>query len=355
MEKYIITGGPCVGKTGILKKLQEVGENTLDEVAREIIAEEKKKENGILPSTNLAAFQALTMQRQLKREKEISFTKPARIFQDRGLADSIAYREEAGLAVPDELYRLIEQANYTRIFFLEKLPFYIQDAERKESPELALRIHQRLYQVYDRLGFDIVTVPLGKSAEEKASIEERVQFILKEAQCKKNREIERKYRVDHAHVKAALQQYVVKHVGTDNEENTLYDFGDVLKDRGCVFRIRENNGEHLLTVKGPNGSPDMTNKLEYNLSISQLVSKAIQIILPESISYSKRRENYRPLGDARCTISLDQLPELGEFVEIEAATENQVLLWEKRLGIAGYAIKESYPQLVRNAKIANSY
>ena len=181
-----------------------------------------------------------------------------------------------------------------------------------------------------------------------------MQFVLKGTQQEKNREIEKKYRINHDLVKEILGRYVVKYAGTDNEENKLYDFNGILKDAGCVFRIRENNGEHILTLKGPTKNADFTNKLEYNFPIPKMVSKTIDMILPESVSYSKRRENYHPLGDTRCTISLDYLPGLGEFVEIEAATENQVLLWEKRLQLTPYAIKESYPALVRKNENTDS-
>lgn len=347
MEKYILTGGPGVGKTTILNELGKAGEITLSEAAREIIAEEQKKENGILPWTDLAEFQRLTVQRQVHKEKSMGDWH-TRIFQDRSLADTIAYAEEGRVKVPGGLYESIEQAGYTRIFYLEQLPFYRQDEERKENSELALRIHQRLYQVYDRLGFDIVTVPVCDS------IEERVQFVLKEAHREKNREIERKYRVEHSQVKEMLDRYAVNYIGTDNEENTLYDFKGILKSLDCVLRIRQSDLEHLLTLKGPNRSADFTNKPEYNFSIPETVSKILQAILPESLSYSKQREMYRPLGDARCTICLDSLPQLGQFVEIEAASENQVLLWEKRLGLSEYAINRSYPALVREHEIANS-
>ncbi|GEM_PF-218800 len=343
MEKYILTGGPGTGKTTIIQELRKQGEITLPEVAREIIAEEQGKEQGILPWTDLTKFQELVVERQIKLEEKIKIHRPARIFQDRSLVDGIAYAEEGKAKSPDKLHLLIEQAGYTKVFYLQQLPFYHQDQERKEDQVLAQKIHEKIYRVYDRLGFDIVTVPV-------CSIEERVQFVLKEAYSGKNREIERKYRVEHHQVKEMLATYVAKHVGTDNEENSLYDFHGILKNADCVFRIRENNGQHLLTLKGPNKSRDMTNKIEYNISLPSSLSKILQMILPESVSYSKRRENYHHLGDAKCTISLDYLPQLGEFVEIEAGSENQVLLWEKRLGISSYTIKDSYPALIRKAK-----
>ena len=147
-----------------------------------------------------------------------------------------------------------------------------------------------------------------------------------------------------------LQQYAVNYIGTDDEKNTLYDFHEILKELGFVLRIRENNEKHILTIKGPSKSATFTHKKEYNFSIPKAVSKSLQMVLPAAISYNKRRENYKPLGDNKCTISLDYLPQLGEFVEIEAGTENQVSLWERRLGLAQNLIQESYPGMIRKLK-----
>lgn len=54
IEKYVITGGPGVGKTTLLNHLQVTNPNYsfLNETAREIILEESQKnQNPILPWT----------------------------------------------------------------------------------------------------------------------------------------------------------------------------------------------------------------------------------------------------------------------------------------------------------------
>lgn len=343
MKKYILTGGPGTGKTTTINELEKLGYAIVPESARSIIAEEKNKQKGILPWTDLHEFQKLVLARQLRLENEAIASKHQKIFHDRSLVDGIAYAEIGNATVPEELYRSIGRADYKRVFYLEQLPGYVQDKERKEDPELAERIHKKLYDVYDRLGFDIVKIP-------SCGIEERIEMILAETNQHKNREIEKKYRVSHDLVRQAIKNYVVREGGIDQEQNNLYDFQGIIKGLGGVLRVRRINDQNILTVKGPSRSKIMHNKMEYNLPIPEIAASLIDNIFTKSVTYSKLREKYSPIGDASCTINLDFLLQLGEFVEIEAATENQVLLWENRLQIAQYAIKESYPQLVSTEK-----
>ena len=65
--KYIITGGPCVGKTTVLEKLAFKGFETVSESSRIVIDYERKKAetdqlyNPIYPHTDLAKFQLLVL------------------------------------------------------------------------------------------------------------------------------------------------------------------------------------------------------------------------------------------------------------------------------------------------------
>src|SRR3989344_4771386 len=289
VEKYIITGGPGAGKTALLNELKRRGHITIPEAARQIIAEEQAKERvnpgykGIYPFTDLALFEDLVIERQLQYERGLPVSE--KIFLDRALIDPLAYAAVGNISLRDDLQRLIAQADYKRVFYVERLPFYRQDKERKESLELVERIHDKLYDIYDRLGFDIVRVPVYRH-EKETNIEERVKLILRETNSEKNWEIERKYRVDHAVVKEVLQQYAVNYIGTDDEKNTLYDFHEILKELGFVLRIRENNEKHILTIKGPSKSATFTHKKEYNFSMPKAVSKSLQMVLPAAISYN---------------------------------------------------------------------
>lgn len=357
MKKYILTGGPGVGKTKVLEVLAAQGHPVIPEVARIIISEEQQKEkdlsryHSVLPWTDLEQFQNLVLERQIQEEATLSdLINSHHSFLDRSCVDPLAYVDIGNVPIRKDIYQLIEQADYTKAFFLHRLPAYANDEQRKENAEDAVRLQDKIYEVYDRAGFDIVEVPLFAD-DEQENIAKRVEFILHHTKDSPQTEIEKKYQVDHARVQKALSAYQVKDYGVDEECNRAYDIANLLTSHDCLLRIRTIGDEHMLTIKGPNQSSTVKQKFECNLIVPALVSYLAHKILPPDISYHKRRQTYNPLGDSSCTICLDYIPELGqEFVEIEAGSENQVLLWEKRLGLGEYAINKSYPALVKEKR-----
>jgi len=179
VRKIIITGGPCVGKTTTINLLKGPGIHVVDEVPRDIIAAElKKKEQDplyepIVPWTKFEAFQHAIIEEQLKRE----LTVPAQthtILLDRSLVDLIGYCKVAGKQAPQQLISHIKKAGYTKVIFLDQLPSYETDSERKEDPEMAAKIHQEILNGYKELGFDVMIVP---PFEGKAK--ERAEFVKK--------------------------------------------------------------------------------------------------------------------------------------------------------------------------------
>jgi len=174
-KKYVLTGGPCTGKTTILRGLEQRIYTVIPEVAREVIAEEKAKEKenpgyrGIFPHVNLYEFEKRIIDKQFEYEQKII---DEIVFLDRSLVDAVAYAELNGKNLGNDVYQRIRHAGYTKIFYLDQLPFYMQDRERKEHPRLARRIHEQIYKTYRQTGFDIVIVP-------PISIERRIEFILK--------------------------------------------------------------------------------------------------------------------------------------------------------------------------------
>jgi predicted ATPase len=177
MKKYVLTGGPGVGKTAVLSELSKRGFPVVHEAARQIIKAElaRQKEDRfydpIVPLTHLSAFQLLTVAKVLENERK---AKGDVVYLDRGLADGIGYCNAGGVPVPAGLDLLVRRADYRTVFFLERLPSYLNDPVRREDELQSIKIHEALREVYRRVGLPVVYVPA-------ASIADRVELILKES------------------------------------------------------------------------------------------------------------------------------------------------------------------------------
>ena len=156
MKKYIVTGGPCTGKSTLLESVAEIGYSVVPEAARDVILQESP--DGDLPWTNVLRFQ----QKVVLRQKELeNICVGEVIFLDRGLPDNIAYCELAGENIGENIIEDIKNAGYEdKVFVLDRLPLFENDELRKEDINQAIKIHDKLCEVYQRLGFDVVRVPV---------------------------------------------------------------------------------------------------------------------------------------------------------------------------------------------------
>ncbi len=174
MKKIVITGGPCVGKTTTINLLKNTGIHVIDEVPRDIIAQEQKKQSQtpshapILPWTNINEFQKLVIAEQLLRESSIPKDTHT-ILLDRSLVDIFGYCKVAGINPPKELLSLVKTAKYDKVIFLEQLNSYATDEQRKEDPILAKKVHNAILDAYKEIGIPIVIVaPFDGKTKERA-------------------------------------------------------------------------------------------------------------------------------------------------------------------------------------------
>ena len=163
MEKYILTGGPGVGKTSVIRHLRDLGYTVVHEAARQIINQQKRRHtldpsyDPILPQTCLSTFQLMVIARILHNEQKTR-SKGA-VFCDRGLGDGIGYCLAGNIPVPSGLDGLIERSGYTKVFLLEQLPAYKNDRVRHEDHEKATAIHNAILDGYRTLSLPVVIVP----------------------------------------------------------------------------------------------------------------------------------------------------------------------------------------------------
>jgi len=168
MKKYVITGGPCSGKTTIIYGISSRGFPILQETARKVMWK-----YGIHPKDDFINFQKVLMDEQIKIEKGLEKCNFKEVFLDRSLIDTYAYAKFGGLKYPEEIIKIVENAKYDKIFFLERLDEYMLDPKRWESEEIADELHKTLYKTYIDFGYEPIYVP-------SLPFKERIDFILSE-------------------------------------------------------------------------------------------------------------------------------------------------------------------------------
>lgn len=163
-KRYVISGGTCCGKSATIKALKDKGYRCVKEVAREVLA---RGHNNYGTSIE----QIAANQEKIYYYQSIVEEGDKGGFFDRGTVDNIAYSQHFLGRTPT--YVDIEDARgrYDKVFFLDRLP-YDKDGLRVEEDEIEAEvIHNRIRDLYDELGYDIIDVPV-------MSLEDRVDFIL---------------------------------------------------------------------------------------------------------------------------------------------------------------------------------
>lgn len=165
---YVLTGGPCAGKTTTIDELARRGYPVVAEPAR-LIIEEKL-------ATGLTIHEIVTdpdwLASVVRRSVDLHTAAPEdeTVFFDRGVADSLAYFRKNMREVDEESKRMIDSITYKKVFLLDLVDFE-NDEARSESIEEARALHVLIADAYESLGYDIVRVPV-------MPVGERVDYVL---------------------------------------------------------------------------------------------------------------------------------------------------------------------------------
>lgn len=165
----VITGGPCSGKTTLLKRLEKKGFHVVYEAARIFIDQEMKKGRTLEQiRNNELSFQREILEMKIRLEKKLP--KKEIIFFERGIPDSIAYYKLCGSSKNSYLEKAVHKSFYRKVFLLERLD-YKKDYARTEDEKQAKKLELLLEETYRKLRFPMLKVP-------KMTIDERLKFIL---------------------------------------------------------------------------------------------------------------------------------------------------------------------------------
>lgn len=169
---FVLTGGPGSGKTSLIQQLHKEGFLTINESARRIIQEQKKKDGDALPWKNKLHFAKKMLEIDMKNYRENLPTQAPVIF-DRGIPDILGYVKLCHLDPFPCLEQSVNSFRYNAFVFILPpwRPIYHQDAERKQSFSLAMETYRMMRSIYTSCGYKLITIP-------KLSVENRANILL---------------------------------------------------------------------------------------------------------------------------------------------------------------------------------
>jgi predicted ATPase len=155
---YVITGGPCSGKTTTVDLLRKQGYKTTVEEARHYLDLQRAQGKSLKElKRNRKKFQLKVLKDQIKQE---SMLDPKEIvFLDRAIPDAKAYYRFWGLPEDHLLAEAMKTVWYKKVFILECLPL-VKDYARHEDVKAQERIQELLTTVYESLPFQVIHVPV---------------------------------------------------------------------------------------------------------------------------------------------------------------------------------------------------
>jgi len=172
---YVITGGPGVGKTTLLKELGKRNNEIVPEIARELIKAQNEINGEALPWKNKESYKELMFDHSIKSYEQIDkkANKEKLVFFDRGFLDTICYAELIRSEISQRMKSYAKNWRYNKNIFI--LPpwreIYKNDNERKQSWDEAVLTFEKMTETYKAYGYNIIEIPM-KSASERA------EFIL---------------------------------------------------------------------------------------------------------------------------------------------------------------------------------
>lgn len=168
-------------------------------------------------------------------------------------------------------------------------------------------------------------------------------------------ELECKLAVDsHEPVRDALRSAKAAYVSRVREVNRLFDRADgSLRAAGCGLRVRrvtvlDGDGPGgSVTFKGPvqKGAYKLREEIETPVDDPEAMERLLTALgFTVRVAFEKLRETWRLGG---CSVELDELPKIGEFVEIEGPDDASIkrVIGQLQLEEA-VQIRENYVTLV---------
>ncbi len=171
----VITGGPGSGKTTLIDALAALGYARIAEAGRSVIQSQLASGGPALPWDDRQAF-AKQMLKHEVRSYRTAQRQSGPVLCDRGIPDIVGYLQLEQLPASRCLLHAAHTFRYhRRVFIAPPWPeIYRQDAERKQTPEIAEQTWHAMISVYRNLGYELIDIPLGPVAARVRFMQEHI-------------------------------------------------------------------------------------------------------------------------------------------------------------------------------------
>jgi predicted ATPase len=168
--RFVLTGGPGVGKSTVIEVLRTGGSRCFDDAARAIIRE--RRAVGLPPRPAPGAF-ALEILRREVAAWDAAPLDVGPVFHERGVVDALAMAQGAGALADQEIIDALARHPYRSPVFLFPpwREIFVQDGERDQDFAHVERVHEGVRRYYEQVGYRIVEVPRGP-------VEARAAFVM---------------------------------------------------------------------------------------------------------------------------------------------------------------------------------
>ena len=170
---HVIAGGPCSGKTTVLKALEQAGHYVVTETSQELL------EAGIADGhtaqqlrSDPVAWQQEIFRRDHALFDELALDEP--VFTDTSFIENLVFGSRAGIVIGPKVESWLQRKRYQTVFFLDPLKDYEQSQVRIESRSVAMQISDDVRKQYQLHGYKLVAVPSTSVAERVAFIEAHI-------------------------------------------------------------------------------------------------------------------------------------------------------------------------------------
>ncbi len=173
IRRILVTGGPGAGKTTVLEELERRGFLVAPEVARTIIM--NRRRDGLPPRPPPLEFALQILESDQEQYESAGSDRSDLVFFDRGILDAMGMLSQLDRLSTSDRDLLLERYPYHQPAFIFPpwREIYRTDAERDQTFEQAVQVHDWLRQWYLKCGYDLIDVPL-------VSVDERCDFVLQQ-------------------------------------------------------------------------------------------------------------------------------------------------------------------------------